>query len=131
LYDIPADQLITIKEGETDSSVQPHDKRYAVWGKIKRNQLLQNYPNPFNPETWIPYRLAQSGEVKIQVFNMRGQLVRDLSPGYQPAGSYLNRCRAVYWDGRNEAGERVSSGTYFYRLQTNGFIATRRMVIVK
>jgi len=131
LYDIPADQLITIKEGETDSSVQPHDKRYAVWGKIKRNQLLQNYPNPFNPETWIPYRLAQSGEVKIQVFNMRGQLVRDLSPGYQPAGSYLNRCRAAYWDGRNEVGERVSSGTYFYRLQTNGFIATRRMVIVK
>ena len=57
--------------------------------------------------------------------------MKQLALGYQPAGYYADRDRAVYWDGRNEDGESVSSGVYVYRLQTGDYAAARRMVIVK
>ena len=93
--------------------------------------LLPNYPNPFNPETWIPYRLAKDADVTLTIYDTRGVLVRGLDLGYQPAGFYTNRGRAVYWDGRNESGESVASGVYFYQLRAGGFSEIRRMVIVK
>ena len=93
--------------------------------------LAQNFPNPFNPETWIPYQLSQSAEVRISIHNISGQLVRTLDLGLQPVGSYMTPATAAYWDGKNAVGERVSSGIYFYTLQTADFAATRRMVILK
>ena len=93
--------------------------------------LAQNYPNPFNPETWIPYQLSQPAEVTISIHNIAGQLVRTLDLGLQPVGSYMTPATAAYWDGKNAVGERVASGVYFYTLQTAGFAATRRMVILK
>ena len=93
--------------------------------------LLVNYPNPFNPETWIPYRLAESTDVTINIYNSSGILVRALRLGHQPAGYYTNRIRSAYWDGRNAAGERVASGIYFYQLQTDTISMTRKMVILK
>ena len=93
--------------------------------------LLANYPNPFNPETWIPYQLAESAEVTLTIYDMNGQLVRRLAVGYQAAGMYRNRSRAVYWDGRNHLGESVASGLYFYTLTAGEFSATRRMLILK
>jgi hypothetical protein len=92
---------------------------------------MQNYPNPFNPETWIPFQLAESASVKITVFNASGELVRVLNIGHLPAGSYQSRSKAAYWDGTNQAGERVASGTYFYRIEAGSFSAMRRMVILK
>ena len=93
--------------------------------------LAQNFPNPFNPETWIPYQLSQPAEVSISIHNIAGQLVRTLDLGLQPVGSYMTPGTAAYWDGKNAVGERVSSGIYFYTLQTAEFTATRRMVILK
>jgi hypothetical protein len=93
--------------------------------------LLQNYPNPFNPETWIPYQLAEDANVHISIYNSAGQLVRVLSIGQMQAGSYITKDRAAYWNGRNENGERVGSGVYFYHLRAGDFQATRRMLIVK
>ncbi len=93
--------------------------------------LLANYPNPFNPETWIPYQLAESAEVTLTIYDMNGQLVRRLSVGHQTAGIYRSRSRAVYWDGRNQLGEFVASGLYFYTLTAGEFTATRRMLILK
>ncbi len=93
--------------------------------------LLANYPNPFNPETWIPYQLAESAEVTLTIYDMNGQLVRRLVIGYQAAGMYQSRSRAVYWDGRNQLGESVASGLYFYTLTADEFSATRRMLILK
>ncbi|MBI1928172.1 T9SS type A sorting domain-containing protein [Candidatus Poribacteria bacterium] len=93
--------------------------------------LFQNYPNPFNPETWIPYQLAQPADVKIQIYDAAGRLVRTLDLGDRAAGFYMARADAAYWDGRNETGERVSSGVYFYHLQSDRFSAVRRMVIIK
>ena len=93
--------------------------------------LLPNYPNPFNPETWIPYDLAEDADVHIDIYNLKGESIRQLSVGFQTAGAYRTRPRAAYWDGRNAVGEPVASGIYFYTLQAGQFKATRRMVIIK
>ena len=93
--------------------------------------LLPNYPNPFNPETWIPYQLATAAEVILTIYDMNGVAVRRLEVGYQQAGLYQSRSRAAYWDGRNDRGESVASGLYFYTLTAGDFTATRKMLIRK
>ena len=93
--------------------------------------LRANYPNPFNPETWIPYHLVSETAVRISIYDLRGVLVRQFNLGHQKAGYYTDRRKAVYWDGRNEIGEPVSSGIYFYTLTTDDYTGTRRMVILK
>ncbi len=93
--------------------------------------LLVNYPNPFNPETWIPYQLAVSAEVALRIYAANGALVRTLDLGHQSAGIYAYRSRAAYWDGKNEVGEPVASGIYFYTLTAGDFTATRKMLIRK
>ena len=97
----------------------------------KETMLLANYPNPFNPETWIPYQLAKPAEVRVTIYGIDGQVVRQLALGHQPAGVYQSRSRAAYWDGRNVFGEKVASGLYFYTLTAGDFSATRKMLIRK
>jgi hypothetical protein len=97
----------------------------------RRTGLLANYPNPFNPETWIPFRLAESAKVAIRIFDSSGRLVRVLDLGRLEPGYYEERGRAAHWDGRNELGEKVPSGMYFYQMKANRFSAVRRMVILK
>ena len=93
--------------------------------------LLSNYPNPFNPETWIPYQLTIPVEVTVTIYTADGRFVRTLALGHQPAGVYENKSRAAYWDGKNEQGEPVASGLYFYTLTAGDFTATRKMLIRK
>ena len=113
-------------------SVEPRgDLALTMLGDIKRTALLQNFPNPFNPETWIPYTLADDTAVNVRIYDVEGKLVRHLDIGYQRSGRYISREKAVYWDGRDQLGESVSSGVYFYTLKTDGFSDTRRMVILK
>ena len=97
----------------------------------KETALLPNYPNPFNPETWIPYQLSQSSDVIISIHSDDGKLVRMLDLGNQPVGIYESRNQAAYWEGRNELGESVASGVYFYTLSAGDFSATRKMLILK
>ena len=97
----------------------------------KETALLPNYPNPFNPETWIPYQLAAPADVTLYIHSMNGVLVRTLKLGYQSAGMYQNQNRAAYWDGRNQYGESVANGVYFYTLTAGKFTATRKMLIQK
>jgi hypothetical protein len=96
-----------------------------------KTALLQNYPNPFNPETWIPFKLAQDSEVTIVIYDGNGQLVRLINLGAKPAGVYSTKDRAFYWDGKNDKGEKVASGLYFYQLKASDCSAVRKMVIVK
>ena len=97
----------------------------------KETVLFPNYPNPFNPETWIPYQLAISSDVKITIYDTKGIVVRTLALGYQSADYYTSRSRAAYWDGHNNLGERVASGIYFYQLKADGISLMRKMVILK
>ena len=97
----------------------------------KTTTLLPNYPNPFNPETWIPYQLSEQSDVTLRIYTTNGHLIRTITLGIQQPGEYHSPSRAVYWDGKNELGENVSSGIYYYELTATDFSATRQMVIVK
>ena len=94
-------------------------------------ELLINYPNPFNPETWIPYRLAEDAFVTLTIYDLNGRIIRTLDVGHRIASAYESRSKAIHWDGRNDVGESVASGIYFYTLTAGDYSATRRMVIVK
>ncbi|MDP8320724.1 MAG: T9SS type A sorting domain-containing protein, partial [Candidatus Stygibacter australis] len=89
-------------------------------------RLRQNYPNPFNPETSIIYELAKAGNVTLEVYNIKGQMVRRLVNRFKAAGSFK-----VVWDGRDEDDQVVSSGVYIYRLKTEREIYSRRMLLLK
>ena len=98
---------------------------------VRETKLLPNYPNPFNPDTWIPYQLSEGSRGTVKIYDVTGSLVRTIEVGHKPMGYYLTRGRAVYWDGRNQNREPVSSGVYFYTLTAGDYTQTRRMVIVK
>jgi hypothetical protein len=90
------------------------------------NSLAQNFPNPFNPSTTIKFDLKDKGLVSLKVYNVAGQLVRTLVNEVRPAGSY-----EVPWNGLNDRGSAVASGIYFYKMETNGFSATKKMVMLR
>lgn len=94
-------------------------------------RLFVNYPNPFNPETWIPFQLAADADVRITIYDVGGNLVRTIDLGHRSAGTYIGRESAAYWDGRNDMGEAVASGVYYYTFSAAGFKGTRRMLLRK
>ena len=120
---IPPEITITVGTART--------ARTAPEMRPDRTALLTNYPNPFNPETWIPYQLSVAADVTVTIYDVRGVIVRRVAVGHQPAGFYTESSRAAYWDGKNEAGESVASGVYFYTLTAGDFTATRKMLIRK
>lgn len=135
--DWPAEKAIALRTieaaDETAHALRMRigETRFNPSGVMWRSALLQNYPNPFNPETWIPFDLVQSAPVKVQILSMRGEVIRELDLGYLESGTYRTRDRAAHWDGKNELGERVASGTYFYRILAGSFSSIRKMVILK
>jgi hypothetical protein len=92
-----------------------------------RNSLSQNYPNPFNPTTTIEYTLKEQANVSLRVYNVAGQLIRTLVEETKTPGEV----HTVTWDGRNDAGQSVSSGVYFYKLVAGGYVQTKKMVLLK
>lgn len=88
--------------------------------------LGQNVPNPFNPVTTISYDLPSAADVKIEIYNAAGKLVRTLVNGRQEAGR-----KSAVWDGRNDVGQSVASGVYMYRLEADGRVCDKRMVLLK
>ncbi len=92
----------------------------------KHYTLSQNYPNPFNIETMIQYSLPKAGMTCIFIYNALGQRIRTLHEAPQPAGIHQ-----VIWDGRNENGEIMTSGIYFYRIMTPEFVETKKMLLIK
>ena len=125
---IATDKEFTRDEYLSAMGVNPEEKLSTTWADVKRTTLLQNYPNPFNPDTWIPYTLAEENHVTVNIYAATGQLVRTLKLGKKPAGLYLSKDKAAHWDGRDDNGESVSSGVYFYTLGAGGFRVTRKMV---
>jgi Tol biopolymer transport system component len=93
--------------------------------------LLPNFPNPFNPETWIPFDLAEPGEVILRVYDTRGLLVRRIRLGPLPVGEYRDRLNAAYWDGRSDIGEPAASGVYIVELRVGSHRETRRLTVRK
>ncbi|MCK4237182.1 MAG: T9SS type A sorting domain-containing protein, partial [Candidatus Krumholzibacteria bacterium] len=84
------------------------------------------YPNPFNPITSIRYELPRDSHVHLVIYNVNGQVVRELVNGWQAARRYT-----VKWDGRNTLGTPVSSGVYFYRIKASEFVSTKKIVLLR
>ncbi|MDP3115324.1 MAG: T9SS type A sorting domain-containing protein [Candidatus Cloacimonadaceae bacterium] len=87
---------------------------------------LYNYPNPFNPSTTICYRVPESGKVKLSIYNLKGQLVRILLNEPKQSGNHQ-----LIWNGDDQAGNMVSSGVYFTRIESNGKSSMHKMLLVK
>lgn len=88
--------------------------------------LSQNYPNPFNPDTYIEFELARASHVKIDIFNIVGQKVKTLVDEEMQPGRYV-----ADWDSKDQQGNSVSSGIYFYRMQADNFSDMKKMLLVK
>jgi hypothetical protein len=107
-------------EFEPENDLAPVTAASASWG------LGQNYPNPFNPTTTIPFVLAEETDVRLSVFDARGQLVQVLVNRSLPAGA-----NGAVWNGRDSKGNPVASGVYFCRLETPGTAQTRKLMLLK
>lgn len=88
--------------------------------------LHENFPNPFNPETTISFSIKDAADVQLEVYNLKGQLVKSLVNDRQATGMY-----SVVWNGTDDAGKAVSSGIYYYRLRSGRFSSTKKMVLMK
>ncbi|MFA6597677.1 MAG: T9SS type A sorting domain-containing protein [Ignavibacteriaceae bacterium] len=89
-------------------------------------KLAQNYPNPFNPSTSFDYTINTASNVKLEIFNLEGQLIITLFNGLMEAGDYHTT-----WNGKSAYGSSVSSGTYFYRLVSDGVEQTKKMILIR
>jgi hypothetical protein len=88
--------------------------------------LNGNYPNPFNPETTISYAIKETGEVSLEVYNLKGQKVRSLVNGRQNTGHYR-----IVFNGKDDLGQALSSGIYFYRFTAGSYTSTRKMILME
>jgi hypothetical protein len=94
--------------------------------RIETFSLDQNYPNPFNPETTIEYQLGQKEHVRINVYNLTGQHISTLVDAQQLPGRH-----DVRWNGKNQAGNNVSSGIYFIKMISGSFEQTRKVTLLR
>lgn len=98
----------------------------------KMNEILnsfalnQNYPNPFNPSTNISYRIPQSGQVSVIIYDVNGSFVKEIFSAPQEAGEH-----SVVWDSKDQYGASVSSGVYFYQIKFNSSSQTKKMIYLK
>jgi hypothetical protein len=94
--------------------------------KIPSISLLQNYPNPFKTSTELVFQIPEPARIDLKVYNILGQEVVTLVDEVKPEGAHN-----ITWDGRDASGQRLSSGIYFYRLKTDNFTQTRKMVLIQ
>lgn len=114
-------------EPETLMVQAPTDAGDRDLGKLPVGFALhQNYPNPFNPATTVSYNLPKASHVRLEIFNVLGQKIVTLVDRAESAGS-----KQVVWDGRNEAGEAVGSGMYFYRISAGEHSDNAKMLLLK
>jgi len=89
-------------------------------------ELKGNYPNPFNPTTSIDFALKNSGQTRLEIFNIKGEKIHTLVNSYLESGNY-----SYEWDGRDDSDHRTASGIYLYRLKTGNFSTTKKMLMLK
>ncbi|MCK5051739.1 MAG: T9SS type A sorting domain-containing protein, partial [Candidatus Cloacimonetes bacterium] len=93
---------------------------------IAATKLNGNYPNPFNPVTTIAYSIRETGKVTLQVYNIKGQLVKTLVNDVRETGNYT-----VTWNSRDNSNKTVASGVYFYKMKAQNYNNTKKMILMK
>ncbi len=107
-------------EGENESERTSTEDEQTI------TQMFHNFPNPFNPETTISYSLDKGSDVKIEVFNSKGERVKTLVDKYRNEGKH-----SVLWNGKDEDQNEVSSGVYFYKIKAGRYTSTKKMILMK
>ena len=115
-----------LKQVDTDGQFEYSPEIEVVVSSPEKFILHQNYPNPFNPQTTITYELPHDANIKMQIFDIRGQLIRTLAAGAHSVGSF-----SVSWDGKDEVGNATASGIYFYRLRMDGVVKIKKLTFLK
>lgn len=139
IWNIERSQLLVLQEVRSAIGEIPGSRSmkvvelldHLIASAIDKPILLQNYPNPCNPDTWIPYQLSKASKVSIAIHDISGHLIRRLDLGFRQRGFYLGKDKAAYWDGRNEAGEYVAGGIYFYTIKAGEFVQTRKLTVLR
>lgn len=116
-------QKLTFSDLELVVDVQDYDKIKQV---LNTFTLLQNYPNPFNPSTTIEYIIPEAGNVKVNIYDISGQLVKEFSSNFQNPGTHK-----IIWDSKNSNGQNVASGTYLFQVKFNQTILTKKLMFIK
>lgn len=111
---------LTLSLDQIPTNITSHDV------ESKPLLTINNYPNPFNPETTISYQLKESANIKIDIYNLKGQKVTSLFKGNQVAGQHQ-----IIWNGKNHNNQKVSSGIYLLRLSTHNTCASKKMILLK
>ena len=112
--------------GLSKLAIEPVSIQDELLTPVKTNLELTNYPNPFNPNTTISFRLKESVPVCMKIFNIKGQMVRELSSGNKTAGAH-----SIGFDGKDSQGQTLSSGIYYVRLQAGTLNETRKILLMK
>ncbi|MFQ5602676.1 MAG: FlgD immunoglobulin-like domain containing protein [bacterium] len=115
-----------LKQIDTDGSFEYSGSLKVTLAPPDNFVLQQNYPNPFNPETSIGYQLPKSTRVKLVIFNLIGQEIRNLVDSVEPAGFHK-----IIWNGKDNFGREVPSGTYIYQLKTAEFTGVKKMTLLR
>jgi Spy/CpxP family protein refolding chaperone len=112
-------------KGKTAPTETPSSKSSGIY-QGNPPLLSRNYPNPFNPVTHISYATDAEGKVRVQIYNVEGNLIRTFDEGHRPAGSYT-----LLWDGRHADGTPAASGVYFCRVEAGPRSTTNRMILLR
>ena len=91
--------------------------------------LLQSYPNPSSDSCYIPFKLSEDAEVVVEVYNILGQKVKTIEAGWKKAGLYITKEKALFWNGKNDRGDKLSQGLYFINLKAGKYSGRQRLVI--
>ena len=134
VYSLEKSFEINVVEGQDISMVVIAGTNEFISKKIKSYKLNiptefslnQNYPNPFNPLTTIRYDVPIQGVAKIHIYDVLGRSIKTLKNEFHIPGAY-----SVNWNGKDDRGQKVSAGVYFYRLSTDGFTKTNKMILLK
>lgn len=122
----PGSYIYRLKQIDLDGAFEYSDLLYITVSPPRAFSVLQNYPNPFNPETTIRYDLPVASRVVVKIYSILGKEVNTLVNAEQTAGF-----KSVVWDGRNEAGNHMSSGVYIYRISAGKSTETHKLLLVR
>ncbi len=118
--------LAKVSSSAEDAEEDDQRQTLEVTPIPKEFGIEQNHPNPFNPSTTISFDIPETSEVKLAIYNMRGQLIQTLHSGVIAAGRH-----SVVWNGTDFRGVKVASGVYLYRLEAKGFVLSRKLAFMK
>lgn len=126
--------LYNMKDEDAQAMI---DRTIEIWGGVQSNEetpqtqnriavLHHNYPNPFNPSTTLSYTLKQGCDVTLNIYNIKGQIIRSYHQGFQNQGLH-----EIVWNGKDEQQKEMSSGVYFYQLQAGSSSESKKMILIK